>query len=175
VSDKGHEDLLVGRIGGVYGVKGWVRIHSYTEPADNLFGYKDWKIQRRGQWEAIVIDEGKIHGKGLVAHIKGIDDRTGAETLKGCEISVPLSELPPLDQDDYYWHQLEGLLVVSAGEILGRLDHMLATGANDVMVVKACEGSKDDRERLIPWLRDSVVKTIDLEQGSIEVDWDAEF
>jgi 16S rRNA processing protein RimM len=175
VGESGHENHLVGRISGVYGIKGWVRIHSYTEPADNLFGYKNWKIRRRGGWEAIAIDAGKSHGKGLVAHIGGVDDRSAAEALKGCDISVPVGEFPALGRGEYYWHQLEDLSVVTAGELLGRVDHMLATGANDVLVVKPCNGSRDDRERLIPWLRESVIKTIDLREGRIEVDWDPEF
>ena len=167
--------MIVGRIGGVYGVKGWVRIHSFTEPAENLLAYKNWTILRQGKWETICIDEGRRHGKGLVAHLKGVDDRDRAEALKGSEIAVPMAELPELVEDEYYWHQLQGLSVTCAGELLGQVDHLIETGANDVMVVKPCEGSRDQRERLIPWLRGSVVKDIDLPTGNIQVDWDPEF
>lgn len=167
--------LVIGRINGVYGIKGWVRIHSFTEPAENLFGYRNWKIRRRDGWEAISIDSGKRQGKGLIAHIEGVDDRTAAEALKGNDIAVPLAELPELEGEEYYWHQLQGLSVVGNGELLGQVDHLLETGANDVLVVLPCEGSRDKRERLIPWLRPDVVKAVDLQQQTIDVDWDPEF
>ncbi len=169
------ETLIIGRISGVYGVKGWVRIHSFTEPVENLLAYKNWTIQRQGKWEAIGIDEGRRHGKGLVAHLHGVDDRNRAELLKGSDIAVPVAELPDLADDEFYWHQLQGLSVECAGELLGQVDHLIKTGANDVMVVKPCEGSRDQRERLIPWLRGAVVKEIDLPAGTIQIDWDAEF
>ncbi len=175
MGDADPESLVIGRISGVYGIRGWVRIHSFTEPAENLLGYENWKIRRRQGWEAISIDAGKRHGKGLVAHIEGVDDRNHAEALKGSDIAVPVAALPELDGEEYYWHQLEGLAVLKDGELLGRVDHLMSTGANDVLVVKPCEGSRDRRERLIPWLRDSVVKAVDLGRQTIEVDWDPEF
>ena len=167
--------LVIGRISGVFGIKGWVKIHSHTEPVENLLGYKNWTIQRQGEWESIRIDAGKRHGKGLVAHLDGVDDRSQAEALKGCDIAVPMTELPELAEEEYYWHQLEGLSVECAGELLGQVSEIMATGANDVIVVKPCEGSRDQRERLIPWLRGSVVKKVDLPGASIQVDWDPEF
>jgi len=175
MSDSSPELLVIGRIGGVYGVKGWVKIRSYTEPAENLFNYENCKIQRRGQWQNIVLDAGKVHGKGLIAHIEGVDDRNDAEELKGLEISVPRADLPELTGDEYFWYQLEGLAVYAGQVLLGRVDHMLETGANDVMVVRACEGSLDKRERLLPWLLDSVVPSVNLAEGRIDVDWDPEF
>jgi 16S rRNA processing protein RimM len=168
-------ELIVGRISGVYGIKGWVKIHSFTEPNDNLFGYRDWKIRRGDSWQDIEFDSGREHGKGLIAHIVGIDDRNAAELLKGCDIAVPRAQLPALEQGEYYWHQLEGLAVYSAGQCLGRVDHLLETGANDVLMVKPCEGSIDSRERLIPWVQGQYVKQVDLEAETIEVDWDPEF
>lgn len=111
----------------------------------------------------------------MIAHIKGVDDRDSAELLRGCDIAVPLSELPALDEGEYYWHQLEGLTVVSRGSVLGRVDHLMETGSNDVLVVKPCEGSVDRRERLIPWVRGQYVISVDLERAVIEVDWDPEF
>lgn len=175
MSEADSEHLVIGRVGGVYGVKGWVRIHSFTEPEENLLGYESWKIRHKGQWQPIVIETGRRHGRGLVAHIEGVDDRTAAELLKGSEIAIPQSDLAQLPEGDYYWRQLEGLQVWAAGELLGRIDHMLETGSNDVMVVMPCEGSRDERERLIPWLPGSVVTAVDLEAGRIQVDWDMEF
>jgi 16S rRNA processing protein RimM len=175
MSEAGTDHLVIGRIGGVYGVSGWVRVQSFTEPEENLLGYERWLIRRKGQWQAIVIDAGRRHGKGLVAHIEGVDDRNAAELLKGSDIAIRRQELPRLHDGDYYWHQLEGLQVWAAGELLGQIDHMMETGSNDVMVIKPCEGSRDGRERLVPWLQDSVVGEIDLDAGTVQVEWDAEF
>ncbi len=170
------EDLLViGRVSGVYGIKGWIRVHSFTEPAENLFGYRDLKIQRRDQWQPIEIDTGKQHGKGLIAHIHGVDSRDDAELLKGCEIAVPREQLPSLAQDEYYWHQLEGLTVMAGGQCLGQVDHLIETGANDVLVIKPTGGSIDSRERLVPWVMGQVILAVDLDKGTIDVDWDPEF
>jgi 16S rRNA processing protein RimM len=175
LSEADSQDLVVGRIGGVYGVRGWVRVHSFTEPEDNLFGYRNWKIHRRGRWETIEIDEGKEHGKGFIAHIVGIDDRETAASLKGAEIVVSRTQLPALEEDEYYWHQLEGLSVYTGEVLLGRVAHLLETGSNDVLVVRSTAESTDSRERLIPWIRGQVVDAIDLEAGRIEVNWDPEF
>jgi 16S rRNA processing protein RimM len=175
LSEPDTETLVIGRIVGAYGIKGWVKIHSFTEPAENLLGYRGWKIRRRDRWEEIEFDDGQQHGKGLVAHIRGVDHRDAAELLKGCDIAVPRSQLPALESNEYYWYQLEGLTVYAGNTLLGRVDHLMETGANDVLVVRACEGSLDSRERLIPWLLGQTVRSVDLDAGRIEVDWDPAF
>lgn len=169
------ERLIVGRIGAAYGIKGWVKIHSFTEPMDNLLNYGQWWIKRKGEWQPLAIDAGHRHGKGLVAHIEGVDDRNAADVFKGGEIGVSSELLSTLEDGDYYWHQLLGLQVWSSDEFLGQVDHLIETGANDVLVVRACEGSRDKRERLVPWLPESVVTSVDLNAKRIEVDWDPEF
>ena len=167
--------LGAGKITGAYGIKGWVKIHSYTEPQENFLQFGEWRLKRGGVLEPIEFDAGKRHGKGLVAHIAGVDDRSQAESYRGLEIAVPATELPTLDEGDYYWHQLQGLRVwcATGGDrtLLGEVDYLIDTGANDVLVVRACSGSIDDRERLIPYLPGDVVTRVDLEQGMIEVDW----
>lgn len=173
--DAESETILVGRIGAPYGIKGWVKIRSYTQPAENLFSYESYKVRRGEQWEPIVFAAGKVHGKGLIAQLAGVEDRTAAERFKGLEVAVAIAELAELAEDEYYWHQLEGLQVFVGDQLLGRVDHLLETGANDVLVVQACEGSIDQRERLIPWLRDEVVKRVDVAGNRIDVVWDVEF
>ena len=167
--------LTVGKITGCYGIKGWVRIHSYTEPMENFLGFGKWLLKRRDGEVPVVFDSGKRHGKGLVAHIDGVDDRTAAEAFKGLEVLVEAESLPRLDDGEFYWHQLEGLQVWcrdgDESVLLGEVDHLLDTGANDVLVLKPCEGSIDDRERLIPYLVDDVVTRVDTEAGVMEVDW----
>jgi 16S rRNA processing protein RimM len=175
VSEAESGSLIVGRIGGVYGIRGWLKIHSYTEPMENLLGYGNWRISRKSGWQAIEIDAGRRHGKGLIAHIVGVDDREQAAEFKGCEIGVPMAELPTLEEDEYYWHQLEGLSVYSGEALLGSVHHLLETGANDVLVIRPCTGSMDKRERLVPWLVPSVIKAVDVAGGRITVAWDPEF
>ena len=174
------ELAVIGKITTVYGVKGWVKVHSYTEPMENFFGYTDFLIQRNGSWSSIDFAEGKRHGKGLVARISGVDDRDVAAGYTRCDIAIPVSAMPKLEDDEFYWHQLEGLKVLTKGSdgddlLLGVVSHMLETGANDVLVVRKCQGSIDKQERLIPYLPDQFIQHIDLEAGEIRVDWDPEF
>jgi 16S rRNA processing protein RimM len=176
IDSPSNEVMTVGKITGCYGIKGWVKIHSYTEPQENFLEFKQWHVQRRGELEPLVFDQGKCHGKGLVAHIKGVDDRTLAESYKGLSVVVPEAQLPGLEDGDYYWRQLQGLAVWCRenGEervLLGEVDYLIETGANDVLVVKANQESVDDRERLIPYLQGDTILRVDLQEGLIEVDW----
>lgn len=165
-----NKRLIVGRITGLYGVRGWVRIHSFTEPRENVLGFEHWLVGDDEQWAVLEKVEGRCHGKGVVARIAGHDDRDKAATLVGKSIAVERDQLPPLDAGEYYWTDLEGLEVrTSAGYVLGTVDHLFATGANDVLVVKG------EREHLIPFLPDQVVRAIHLTEGWMEVDWDPEF
>ena len=174
-SSAADEVLIVGKITGCYGLKGWVKIHSYTDPQENFLEFGAWRIKRRGQLEAIEFDRGKRQGKGLVVHIVGVDDRTLAESFRGLEVVVAADALPQLEEGDYYWRDLQGLQVwCQDGEdrvLLGTVDYLIETGANDVLVVKGCEGSIDKRERLIPYLPGTTVTRVDIEEALIEVDW----
>lgn len=170
--------LVVGRVTDVYGLKGWVKVKSFTQPETNLLCYGQCYFESKGHWQLLTIDDGKPHGKGLIVKFAGFDDRTAAESLHGLKLSVKADVLPELDDGDYYWHQLEGLDVYVAGssdeQCLGRIDHLLETGSNDVLVVRPCEGSIDKRERLLPY-RPEVVLKVDLPASRIFVDWDIEF
>lgn len=173
-----QEDLIVlGRITSVYGVKGWIKVYSYTEPMDQILDYPVWLISNGGPWRSVEVDSGRSHGKGMVAHIVGCDDREIAKSYSGYEIAVYKTQLPQLTNDEFYWHQLEGLFVKTVdNQLLGRVNYMMsAGGANDVIVVKSCKDSIDKRERMIPYLFDQVVKKVDLAEQTIEVDWDPEF
>ena len=172
--------VVIGKITSVYGIKGWVKIHSYTEPMENLMGYQSCYLDMGDQWEPIDFEAAKRHGKGLIAQIEGVNDREIARRYCQRDIAIPASDMPELAKDDFYWHQLEGLKVFTsnaAGEeqLLGQVKQMMETGANDVLVVRKCQGSIDKRERLIPWIPEQVIKTVDIEAGLIRVDWDAEF
>lgn len=165
-----EQRVVLGRINGFYGVRGWVKVFSYTEPRANIVKYPSWLIQRNGHWEPVTLEAGRTQGKGVVAKLAGFDDRDAATALLDCEIAVRRDQLPKPGRDEFYWVDLEGLEVVTTdGRPLGRVSHLLATGANDVLVVKG------DRERLIPFVRDQFVTDIDFEAGRITVDWDPEF
>jgi len=167
--------LVVGKITGCYGLKGWVKVHSYTETPENFLGFGAWQLKRRGVFESVDFDAIKRQGRGLVAHIAGVDDRTLAESYRGLEVAVPSGALPALPEGNYYWRDLQGLQVwcQNGGDrvLLGTVDYLIETGANDVLVVKACEGSIDTRERLIPYLPGNSVIRVDLGAALIEVDW----
>lgn len=170
------EDLVVlGKIVSVHGVKGGVKVYSFTEPLTNVLNYPRWTLRREGEVKQVELAGGRLQGKVLVATLKGLDDREMARTFAGFEICVPRSELPDLSDGDYYWYQLEGLKVINQdGQLLGKVDHLFETGANDVMVVKPCIDSLDDRERLLPYTEQCVL-SIDLSAGEMRVDWDADF
>ncbi len=174
------ELVVVGRLTQPYGLQGWIKVHSFTEPKENLLGYRNCQMLYQGKWQAAVVEAGKEHGKGLIVKLKGVESPEQARLYSGSDLAVPLTELPPLPDDEIYWRQLEGLRVIvddpQRGELLlGRIDHLFETGANDVIVVKACEGSIDDRERLLPYLLERVVLAIDLPAGTMKVDWDPDF
>jgi 16S rRNA processing protein RimM len=171
----GNEMLVVGKISGCHGIKGWVKIRSYTESPESFVGFGSWHLKRRGLLEPVEFDAVKFQGKGILAHIVGVDDRTQAETYRGLEIAVSESTLPQLPEGDYYWRDLEGLQVWcqegSDRVLLGTVDYLIETGANDVLVVAGCEGSVDTKERLIPYLPGDSVTSVDMASGVIEVDW----
>ena len=166
-----HQDdlICVGHILGAQGLKGWVRVFSNTSPRENIVTYSPWLIEQHGLSKTVKIS-GKCQGKNVVARIEGVDDRDQAQAMAGVKIFINNSQLPSLIEGDYYWSQLIGLQVISTQSVeFGVIDHMLETGANDVMVVQG------DRERLIPYVMDEVIKSIDLQSKQIVVDWDADF
>jgi 16S rRNA processing protein RimM len=162
--------IVLGRISGVYGVRGWVKVFSYTEPRDELTRYNPILLGRDGRWREARVEGGRGQGKGVVMKIEGCDDRDAAAALMGDEIAVWRDQLPPLPDGEYYWADLVGLEVLTLdGVRLGVVADLFHTGANDVIVVQG------DRERLIPYVRDEVVREVDLEAGILRVDWDPEF
>ncbi|MFD1216234.1 MULTISPECIES: ribosome maturation factor RimM [Microbulbifer] len=175
------ELVTVGRLTSVYGIRGWVKVHSYTEPAENILQFNQWWLQNpkssgSGGWQPLEIDAGKRHGKGLIVHIKGVDDRDLAAQFCQRDVAVSATEMPQLDEGEFYWHQLQGLQVVSQYEgreyRFGEVVRLMETGANDVMVVR---GGEDDRERLIPYLPGEFIASVDLQARQITVHWDPEF
>lgn len=173
-----EQKLVVGRITGAHGLKGWLKLHSYTDPAENILQYKGLVLERGRDCRELKIDGSRHQGKGMIVHVVGVDDRNAAEAFGRGDIVMSTESLPELAGEEYYWHQLEGLTVVLAEDetqVLGVVDHLIATGANDVLAVVPSKGSQDDKRRLIPYLPGQVVKRIDIESQRIEVDWDPDF
>jgi 16S rRNA processing protein RimM len=164
------QDVIeLGQIAGLWGVRGWVKVHSFTRDREDIFAYRTWLLGNGGEPRAYELVNGRRQGAGLVAELSGIQDRDQAADLIGKRIYVPAAQLPALPPGEYYWHQLQGLVVVTRdGAELGHVDHMLETGANDVMVVRG------ERELLIPYTA-QVVRSVDLEARRMEIDWDADY
>ena len=165
------DDLLVmGRIAAPWGVKGWLRVTSYTEVAENLLEYLPWFLSLQGNWTQIKPVNGKVHGKGLVIQLEGCTDRDAAAGLSGTEIAIHRDQLPVAGPNEYYWDDLIGLQVVTEdGQAIGTIERLLETGSNDVLVVQG------EREHLVPYILDQVIKAVDLDKGVIRVNWDIDF
>lgn len=162
--------VTLGQINGVFGVKGWVKVYSYTAQQDAIFGYKPWYLLQGQYWQKVELIAGQRQGKGLIALIDGYDTRDAALALRNTLVGAKRSCLPQLSEGEFYWSDLIGLSVKTIdGQVLGKIDSLVETGANDVMVVKG------QREHWIPWVMYDVVKSVDLVGGLVEVDWDADF
>jgi 16S rRNA processing protein RimM len=163
-----HRHVALGYISAVHGVKGFVKVHSWTRPMEAILDYRPWLLGE--QKSPVKIIDGRKQGKGLVALLPGFEDRQQAITLVGQQIFVGRDQLPATAEGEYYWSDLEGLEVhTTNGDLLGRVDRLMETGANDVLVVRG------EREHLVPFIQGQYVKRVDLEGGLIEVDWDPEF
>ena len=161
------QPVVLGRISGLFGVKGWVKVYSYTEPREAVLNYSRWLLSGKSGWREAAVAEGQRHGKTVIARLDGYVDRDQAAALIGTEIGIPRDELPETEENQFYWSDLEGLRVVHRdGTELGKVAYLLETGANDVMVVKG------EQERLIPFVMEQVVLGVDLASGEIEVDWE---
>lgn len=172
-----NELLTLGQLTSVYGIQGWLKVYSYTDPMTGILNYPEWILEQGSSQRTVKLAQGRRQGKGLVVQLAGVDDRTSAEALKGAWVKVPKSALPQLPQGDFYWWQLEGLRVVTqTGVELGTVSHLLSAGAaNDVLVVRSSHPDDPQQERLLPWLMDQVIVQVDLDSGLIVVDWDPEF
>jgi 16S rRNA processing protein RimM len=174
-----NKPIIVGQISGVFGVHGWVKIFSHTEPRENILKYDPWLVKEKGSWKSVSLLKGRKQGKTIVAHLDKVDNRELAHAMIGCDIAIQESQLKKLDDNDFYWRELHGLRVINTqGKEFGTVSSMMATGANDVVVVKLnreLASKKQDNEILIPYLMGSVIKEVNLEEKLMRVDWDEDF
>ena len=167
--DPGERRLVpLGHVSGVHGIKGWVKIHSLTQPREAILEYQPWLLGE--SHEAVRVREGQKHGNRVIALLENIEDRDQAEALVNQAIAVYRDQFPDLPGGEYYWTDLIGLTVrLEDGTELGTIRNLLETGAHDVLVIDG------DRERLVPFVPGEYVKRVDLDEGIVVVDWDPEF
>ena len=196
--DNASDKIILGRITGVYGVKGWLKIFSYTDPMESILDYSPWYIRaenrKRAPWTEVKLEAGKRHAKTVVVKLENCNDRDLAMTYIGSEVAIEQEQLEPLKgKNEYYWRDLFGLRVVNQQGIeLGVVKTLMETGVNDVLVVVSekdmaekemaeketanKEGTEAEyKERLIPWTMDNAIIAVDLEHGVITVVWDPDF
>lgn len=165
-----QQHISVGKISGVFGVKGWVKVFSFTDPRENILTYSPWLLKKGGETKTVNVVDGQLQGKTIVAQLAGVNDRDQAAGLMGWDVFISRDQLPKAAKGEYYWSELIGLNVETIdGVQLGVVDSLLETGANDVIIVQG------DRERVIPFLQGQTIIKVDLDAGRIIVDWDPEF
>ncbi|WP_363928382.1 ribosome maturation factor RimM [Thiobacillus sp.] len=166
---QGSDWVVMGRIAAPFGIKGWVKVQPFSEDPGALMDFESWRVGRGEQQTHYTVETVQDHGKALVAKLAGIDDRDAAYALRGQEISVARSVLPPPEENEFYWSDLIGLKVVNhEGIELGTVDSLMESGANDLLVVKGT------REYLIPFVAAFVGK-VDLPGGTIKVEWGEDY
>lgn len=155
----------MGRIAAPFGVKGWVKIQPYSEDPGALMDFESWRVGRGEQHTHYTVEAVQDHGTALVAKLGGIDDRDAAYALRGQEVAVAKRDLPPPEENEFYWSDLIGLTVINReGVELGKVASLMETGAHDVLVIKG------QREHLIPFVA-AFVGIVDQDEGTVEVDW----
>jgi 16S rRNA processing protein RimM len=170
VSAKTQKWVILGRVSGVFGVKGWLKVQSYTEPRGNIAQYGAVTLRLDGVDRRFEVEEGHSRAGSVVVKLRGIDDRDPARAWVGADVVIERERLPNAQLGEHYWADLEGLEVVDlAGLVLGKVDHLLATGANDVLVLGG------EQQRMIPFIVGAVVKEVDLAAGRIVVDWSTDY
>jgi 16S rRNA processing protein RimM len=169
------DTVVIGKIGAPYGVKGWVKITTYTDEIEGVFNYSPWLLG--ADQKEYTVDHWRTHNKGVVAKLVGVETRDDAESIKNLDISIKAQQLPQLAEDEFYWRELVGMRVVTdKGYDLGVVKELFETGANDVMLVRANPNDGfGQKERMLPFLFEQVVKQVDKQGRTITVDWDPGF
>jgi len=172
-----ENQIILGKVGAVYGIKGWLKIHSFTGELDAILDYFPWSLKLGNKTQTVEITDWRKHNKGLIVKVGGVDDRDEAQALVGSEILTSENALPGLPQGEFYWRDLIGMSVVTTkGYDLGVVSDMMETGANDVLVVKAnLNDGFSKKERLIPYLLEQVIESVSIANKQICVDWDPGF
>ena len=170
------QDVLVGEIMGAHGLKGWVRVFSYTRPVNQILDYSPWKLVSPNEKEEFIISCSRVTGKKILVLFEECRSRNMADELKARQVFVGKSQLPSLESGDFYWNDLIGMQVKSSdGIFFGNVDSLMETGANDVLVVSPATGSWDGRERLIPYVEGEIILKVDQNSNQITVNWQSNY
>lgn len=172
-----EKKIVLGKIGAVYGIKGWLKVHSFTDETEAILDYFPWSLKLGNKTKSVEISDWKKHNKGLVVKVAGIDDRDIAQTMVGYEILGDQEALPELPEGEFYWRDLIGMSVATEqGYDLGTVSDIMETGANDILVVKANRNDAfSKKERLLPYNFEHCIISIDANNKQICVDWDPGF
>lgn len=166
-----NELIVIGKFGAPFGVKGWIKVLSYTEARANILDYQPWYVPSEDTPPIPVelpMERSAVQNGNVIVKLMGVESPEQARILNGKIISAARKHLPSLKQDEYYWSDLEGLTVINQrGEVLGKVTYLMATGSNDVLVV---EGAI--QRHAIPYLLGSVVTQVDLTKQEIHVNWE---
>ena len=165
---KDDKKIYLGKITGVYGIKGWFKIQSFSSPPENILNYPSWIIDNQGIEDSYCIQQGRKHNNKIIVKLEKIDDRTTAESLINSKIQILRSDLPELPNENYYWSDLEGLSVLNFEEkLIGKIESLIETGANDVMVIN----TSNNERILIPFVMHEIIKEVNVELNYLKVDW----
>jgi 16S rRNA processing protein RimM len=166
----GQDYLHIGKVSSVFGIKGWLKIFSFTDDRESILDYSPWLLKKGSDSKSVEVVTGQLQGKTVIAQLRGIDDRNMAESLIGWDIYIPKAQLPQAAKGEYYWSDLIGLQVTNLeGIAFGKVTGLMETGANDVLLISG------ERERAVPFLQGQTVISIDLTAKTLQVDWDADF
>jgi len=161
--------VVLGQVGGAFGVQGWVRIQSYTDPPANILKFERWQLGRAGDWREVEVEDGKVTAKGVLAKFAGVETPEDARLVTGSEIAVTRAELPKPAPGEYYWSDLEGLAAFGQNDQpLGRIEEFRATPSGTVVVIRG------ERQHWVPFVKERIV-SVDLDAGRVVFDWAADW
>jgi 16S rRNA processing protein RimM len=161
----------IGRFGTAHGVSGWLKVISFTIPAENILHYQPWLISVKNEYQPLQVTATKANDSLILVKLAGCNTREDAKKFTNIEIKVPRSVLPTLSQDEFYWTDLEGLTVITPnGQVLGTVDYLFESGANDILVLI----DRNNKQKMVPYIKDVIIK-VDLLEKQIIADWDPEF
>ena len=165
---KSGKKILVGKISNPHGIKGWIKVISFTDPIENILSYKKWTISDNETEKTYCLEDSRIQGNKIVIKLEGVNNRDDADLLKNLQIEINRSDLPELEENSYYWEDLVDFNVIDIkGMHVGKVDSLFRTGSNDVLVII----NETKQRLLIPFIMEEVIKYVDLDKELISIDW----
>lgn len=165
--------IVIGKIKRAYGVRGWVKIVSFTDKSENIFCYAPWLVFLKNQWKLIRLECWKSIKEKYIVKISGVSNREMAMLLTNSNLIIGETQLPFLCNNEYYWKDIIGCTVITVqGNDLGCVDYIIETIAHDVLVVKLFKQNfVKTKNCLIPFIYNRIIKNVNLIKNVIVVDW----